>query len=253
LPAGVYVHVVKEDPERQGLLFAGTERGAFVSFDDGDHWQPLQLNLPATSVRDFQVYDGDLIVATHGRGFWVIDDISPLRQADPSIAQADAYLFQPAAAIDVDQGGDDGMRMQKDEPQAENPPDGAYIDYWLKDDAKGPVTLEILDGDGKVLHTFSSEETAGAGRRGGGGGAERGIPNTAIIWREPPAPFSDKAGMHRAVWRPNTGGRGGFRYRRGPQEPVVTLPGEFTAKLTVNGKSYQQTFTVKPDPRPLDG
>jgi photosystem II stability/assembly factor-like uncharacterized protein len=249
LPAGVYVHVVKEDPEREGLLFAGTERGAFVSFDDGDHWQPLQLNLPATSVRDFQVYSGDLIVGTHGRGFWVIDDISPLRQADPKIAQADVYLFQPAEAIDVDQGGDDGMRMQKDEPQAENPPDGAYIDYWLREDAKGPVTLEILGGDGTVLHTFSSEEAPRPARRGGGGG----IPNTAIIWREPPAPFSAKAGMHRAVWKPNTGRRGGCRFRRGPQEPQVTLPGEFTARLTVNGKSYTHTFTVKPDPRPLDG
>jgi photosystem II stability/assembly factor-like uncharacterized protein len=250
LPAGVYVHVVKEDPERQGLLFAGTERGAYVSFDDGDHWQPLQLNLPVTSVRDFAVYDGDLIVATHGRGFWVIDDMSALRQADATIVQADAYLYKPADAIDVDQGGDDGTPLQKDEPQAENPPDGAYIDYWLKADATGPVTLEILDDKGTTLHTFSGEATLQAPRGRPGGG----IPNTTALWRPEPVPFATSAGMHRAVWRPNTGGRrgfGGFR-RRGPQEPEVTLPGTFTAKLTVSGRSYTQTFTVRPDPRLLD-
>ncbi|HYX82711.1 MAG TPA: glycosyl hydrolase, partial [Gemmatimonadales bacterium] len=108
LPAGVYVHVVREDAIRPDLVFAGTERGAYVSFDGGDHWQPLQLNLPVTSVRDFQVYDNDLIVATHGRGFWVIDDISPLRQVDATVLAADVHLFKPADAINVIQGGDDG-------------------------------------------------------------------------------------------------------------------------------------------------
>ncbi|HEY6110041.1 MAG TPA: hypothetical protein VIV56_14175, partial [Gemmatimonadales bacterium] len=107
LPAGVYVHVVREDPARKGLLFAGTERGVFLSLDDGDHWQPLQLNLPATSMRDLQIYGNDLIVATHGRGFWVIDDISPLRQIDAAMA-ADAWLFKPADAVLVDQGDDNG-------------------------------------------------------------------------------------------------------------------------------------------------
>ena len=103
--AGGYVHVVKEDPVRRGLLFAGTERGVFVSFDDGDNWQSLQLNLPVTSMRDFELYGNDLIVATHGRGFWVIDDISPLRQASDEIANRDAYLFKPADAIADESGG----------------------------------------------------------------------------------------------------------------------------------------------------
>jgi len=250
LPLGVYVHTVKEDPMRQGLLFAGTERGAFVSFDDGEHWQPLQLNLPVTSVRDFAVYQNDLIVATHGRGFWVIDDISALRQAAPDVATADAYLFKPIDAIDYDQGGDDGTPLQKDEPQAENPPSGAYIDYYLKADATGPVTIEILDDNGTTLHTFSSETSPAAPGRG----APSGIPRTSPLWRPAPTPFGTSAGMHRVVWKPNTGGGrrfGGFG-RRGAREPEVTLPGTFTAKLTVNGKSSSQTFRVLPDPREMD-
>jgi photosystem II stability/assembly factor-like uncharacterized protein len=249
LPAGVYVHTVKEDPARQGLLFAGTERGVYVSFDDGDHWQPLQHNLPATSMRDLEIYGNDLIVATHGRGFWVLDDISPLRQVDDTVAAADAFLFKPADAIDVDQGDDNGTPYQKDEPRSENPADGAYIDYYLKADAAGPVTLEILDAKGTSLHTYSSEAPAAGGRP-----ARPGIPNTTALWRPEPKAFSATAGMHRVSWRPNTGrpaGFGGFG-ARGPQEPVVTLPAEFTAKLTVSGKSYTQTFTVRPDPRRLE-
>jgi hypothetical protein len=250
LPAGVYVHTVKEDPSRQGLLFAGTERGVFVSFDDGDHWQPLQHNLPATSMRDLEIYGNDLIVATHGRGFWVIDDISPLRQIDDTVAAADAYLFKPADAIDLDQGDDNGTPYQQDEPRAENPADGACIDYYLKADAVGPVTLEILDAKGASLHTFSS-----APRSPNDSAERRGIPNTTALWRPEPKRFSAAAGMHRVSWRPNTGRPAGFGAfgARGPQEPVVTLPAEFTAKLTVNGKSYTQTFTVRPDPRHLEG
>jgi hypothetical protein len=247
LPADGYVHVVREDPERQGLLFAGTERGAFVSFDDGDHWQPLQLNLPVTSVRDFQIYANDLIVATHGRGFWAIDDIGALRQADASVAQADAYLYRPTDTTLYDQGGDNGTPFQKDEPQAENPPEGVYIDYWLGADAPGAVTLEILDGAGAVLQDLS----APPGRGGGPGAQGGGIPRTSPLWQQPPEPFATSAGMHRAVWQPNTGRRRGFGGfgGRGPQLPVVTLPGEFTARLTVNGNRQERKFTVLPDPR----
>ncbi len=251
LPQGVYVHVVREDPERRGLLFAGTERGAFISFDDGDHWQPLQLDLPVTSVRDFQVYLNDLIVATHGRGFWVIDDISALRQIDDSVAQADAYLFKPADQILVDQGNDNGTGVQKDEPITPNPPEGVYIDYYLKSDANGPVTLEILDADGESLATFPAPEGGGAGpgRRGGRSG---GIPNTTALWRPEPEPFHTDAGMHRVTWLPYTGRNRGFgdfsRRGGGPPRKVVQLPGEFTVKLTAGGKTYTQTFKVKPDP-----
>ncbi len=248
LPADGYVHVVREDPERQGLLFAGTERGTFVSFDDGDHWQSLQLNLPVTSVRDFQIYEGDLIVATHGRGFWVIDGIAALRQADATVAASDAFLFAPAATTLFDQGGDNGTPFQRDEPQAQNPPEGVFIDYYLGQGASGSVTLEILDEAGTVLETFPNR--AASGRGGGPGGQGGGIPRTSPLWQQPPEPFATSAGMHRAVWTPNTGRRRGFGgFGRGPQAPVVSLPGTFTARLTVNGKGQERTFTVRPDPR----
>lgn len=247
LPAGVYVHTVKEDTVRKGLLFAGTERGAFVSFDDGDGWQPLQFNLPVTSVRDFEVYDKDLIVATHGRGFWVIDGIGALREMNATIAQSDAYLFKPADALNYIKGGDNGTPFQKDEAWAENPPDGAYIDYYLRNDASGPVTLEILDASGTVLRTFSNAETAPGAPTPD---QRTGIPRTSPLWRPPPAPFAVTAGMHRTVWlpvaatppdaQPSAGGLG---------QPPVLLTGTFKARLTVNRKSYTQTFDVKPDPR----
>jgi photosystem II stability/assembly factor-like uncharacterized protein len=257
LPANGYVHVVKEDAVRKGMLFAGTERGIHVSFDDGDSWQPLQLNLPVTSVRDFEVYGNDLIVATHGRGFWVIDDISPLRQASDEIARADAYLFKPADTVLMNQGFDNGTPTQKDEPQAQNAPNGATIDYYLKSAATGPVSLEILDARGACLAIFTSAPLAdspcaaggrglgrGAGARGGGAGG--GIPNTSALWRPDPVPFSTQAGMHRVVWTPGGGGRG-FGGGRGAATPPPT--GTFTAKLTVNGQAQTQTFTLKPDPR----
>ncbi len=257
LPAGVYVHTVKEDPVRRGLLFAGTERGAFVSFDDGDRWQPLQLNLPPTSVRDFQAYGNDLIVATHGRGFWVIDDISPLRQVSDAVLAADAYLFEPADAINVIQGGDDGTPLQRDEPQAANPPDGAVIDYYLKAAATGPVTLEILDAGGQSLRAYSSAAAAGARVPGGGPGAAPtgGLARVSPLWVSVPEPFSAAAGAHRVVWRPVApvagGPRGGGGGGGGFGRPVRLLTGTFTAKLTVNGQAYTRTFTVRPDPRSL--
>ncbi len=217
---------------------------------DREHWQPLQLNLPATSVRDFQVYGNDLIVATHGRGFWVIDDISALRQMNDVVAAADAYLFKPADAINVIQGGGNGTPFQRDEPRADNPPDGAIIYYYLKAAATGPVTLEILDSKGATLETMSSAPAAAPAAGGPGAGAG-GIPNTSALWRPAPEPFAATAGLHRAVWRPVLrerrtgpgGGGGGF----GRAETLLT--GTFTAKLTVNGQSYTQAFTVKPDPR----
>jgi photosystem II stability/assembly factor-like uncharacterized protein len=254
LPAGVYVHAVKEDPMRQGLLIAGTERGVFVSFDDGDHWQTLQLNLPVTSMRDFEFYGNDLVVATHGRGFWVIDDISPLRQVNDAVIRADAHLFKPADAAIYDQGGDNGTPLQKDEPQALNPANGAMIDYYLRSDAAGPVTLEILDASGAVRATFSADATAsgrggaggGRGGPGGGGGRGGGIPNTSALWRQTPEPFSGRAGMHRVIWNPLGGGGRGGGGRGGAAAPPVSLPATFSARLTVNGQTYTETFTVRP-------
>jgi photosystem II stability/assembly factor-like uncharacterized protein len=278
LPGGSYMHTIKEDPMRRGLLFAGSERGVYLSFDDGDSWQSLQLNLPVTSMRDLEIHGNDLVLATHGRGFWVIDDIAPLRQINDEVARADAFLFKPSDAIYAIQGGDNGTPVQKDEPQAQNPPNGATIDYYLKSPANGPVTFEILDAGNATLATFSNESApvAPAGRGRGTGG----IPNTSALWRTPPEPISGAAGMHRVTWAPGGGGRGGFaggpagaggstltgpagaagappargnaqRGGRGGRGAPGGAPvtGTFTAKLTVNGKSYTQTFSIRPDPR----
>ena len=248
LPRGVYVHAIKEDPSRAGLLFAGTERGVHVSLDDGDTWQPLQSNLPATSVRDLEIYGSDLIVATHGRGFWVMDDISALRQVSDAVLAGAAYLFKPADAINVAQGGDNGTPLQKDEPQAQNPATGAAIDYYLKADATGPVTLEILDASGAVLRTLSAD--APAAQAGGRAGRVGGIPNTSSLWRAAPSAFPTTAGLHRVFWNPvagNAGAGGGGGFGRGGG--VTMLTGTFTARLKVGEQSYSQSFVVKPDPR----
>ena len=249
LPADGYVHVVREDPERQGLLFAGTERGAFVSFDDGDHWQPLQLNLPVTSVRDFQVYDGDLIVATHGRGFWVIDDIGALRQADATCAQADAYLFKPRDTVArTTRAATTARPSRRTSPRRRTRPRARTSTTGLEADASGPVTLEILDADGRGLHTFSSEYTPRTGRRVRVAGG--GIPNTSALWRQPPEPFSNAPGCTAPCGTPRRAEGGSAVVRRaGGATPAGDVPGEFTARLTVNGETYKQTFSVRPDPR----
>jgi len=226
-----------------------------VSFDDGEQWLPLQLNLPTTSMRDLEVYEDDLIVATHGRGFWAIDDIAPLRQFDPALLSADAFLFKPSDAINYVATSDNGTPLQKDEPQAANPPNGVAIDYWLRAAAAGPVTLEIADSTGAVVRAYGTNAppTPAAGGRGGSGG----IPNTSPLWRPAPEPFATSAGMHRVVWNPVSapagrggggGGGGGGGFGRGG----VPLFGTFTARLTVGGRSYTQSFTVKPDPRSVD-
>ena len=250
LPAGVYVQTVKEDPRRRGLLFAGTERAVFVSFDDGDHWKSLQLNLPPASMRDLAIHDDDLIVATHGRGFWVLDDITALRQIDDQVVKSDAFLFRPADAVNITPGSDNGTPMPRDEPLAENPSTGALIDYYLKSNADGPVTLEILDPSGEVIRRYSSEEKPA-----------RVNPDTLNIpafWVRTPESLSAAAGMHRWIWdlrpappqRPaggggGGGGGGGFR-GRGVSN---VLPGTYTVKLTAGGKSYTQPLVVKMDPR----
>lgn len=245
LPRGVYVHTIKEDPQRQGLLFAGTERGAFVSLDDGGTWQPLQLNLPATSVRDFEIYNNDLIVGTHGRGIWVIDDISPLRQVSDAVLATDAYLFKPAESTAYIPGTDNGTPMQKDEPQAKNPPEGAALYYWLKSVPAGPVTIEVTDAAGAVVGRFSSTEsgTPDAGRRRSSGG----IPNVSPLWRQPPAPFSTAAGLHRVVWPTVAESRGDPFGPPGERGPTIHT-GSFTAKLTVGSQTYTQSFHVRADP-----
>ena len=247
LPKGIYVQTVKEDPERRGLLFAGTERTVFVSFDDGDLWQSLQLNLPPASMRDLAIHENDLIVATHGRGFWVIDNMSALRQISNETAQARAVLFQPAEAIQVIPGSDNGTPMPRDEPLAENPAAGAVIDYYLKTNSSGTVTLEILDPSGELVRRYSSDDKFPA--------INPDTLNIPAFWMRTPEPLSAAAGMHRVIWdfRPTPpqrpaggGGGGGGGFGRGA---TLVLPGVYRVRLTVEGKTFTQPLVVKSDPR----
>ena len=238
IPDGSFVNVVREDPLKKGLLYAGTERGVYVSFDDGGHWQSLQQNLPVTSIRDIDVhhdkYNDDLVIATHGRAFWVLDDVSALRQ----VAAVDgvAVLFKPDDAVRLHLPGFTGTPMHADEPGAHNPPDGAALDYWLKDDATGAVTLDILDKHGKPVRHYSSADKHEA--------PDLSQINATAEWYATPAPLSAAHGMHRFVWdlhlaAPEALGSDG----------VWALPGGYTVKLTVGGKSYTQPLTVLNDPR----
>ena len=229
-------------------MIAGTERSVFVSFDDGDHWQSLQLNLPAASMRDLAIHEDDLIVATHGRGFWVLDDITALRQIGDGLANADAHLFRPADAFNMPPGTDNGTPQPRDEPLAENPPYGAMIDYYLKSNASGPLTLEILDPSGETIRRYSSEDRTPP--------VDPDKLSIPVFWVRQPEPLSKLAGMHRWVWdlRPTppaeSGGRAAavtanFFGGRGP----TVLPATYTVKLTVGGKSYTQPLVVRIDPR----
>jgi photosystem II stability/assembly factor-like uncharacterized protein len=246
LPAGVYMQTVKEDPIRQGLLFAGTELGVFVSFNDGDDWRSLQLNMPPVSMRDLAIHGDDLIVATHGRSFWVLDDITALRQMSEKVAQSDAYLFRPAEAIRMHHGNDFASPMPHDEALAGNPPVGAMLDYYLKTASAGAVVIEILDARAQVVRRFSSEDREPAVK-----------PETLqfpAFWKTAPQPLPAGAGMHRWIWdlqytpvagAPRPDDDDLFLAPRG----VVALPGAYTVKLTVGGRSYSQPLTVTMDPR----
>ena len=158
LPENGPVNTVREDPVRRGLLFAGTEQAVFVSFNDGDSWQPLRLNMPATSIRDLVIHDDDLVVGTHGRSFWILDDIAALRELRTDIADDPAHLFRPQTTYRVRWNVNTDTPLPPEEPAAKNPPDGAIIDYYLKSAAAGPVTLEILDEAGKLVRRFASTD-----------------------------------------------------------------------------------------------
>ena len=159
IPGGSFVNAVREDPVKKGLLYAGTEKGVYFSLDDGDHWQPLQANLPVTSVRDLEVHGDDLVIATHGRAFWVLDDVAPLRQLDARVEGAAAWLFEPATAVRFLPAGFTGTPSPKDEAAAPNPPSGALLDYALKTAAR-QVALEIRDGQGGLVRRYTSADPA---------------------------------------------------------------------------------------------
>jgi photosystem II stability/assembly factor-like uncharacterized protein len=252
LPEGGIVNAVREDPVRKGLLYAGTEGTVHVSFDDGGHWQSLRLNMPATSIRDLVVKDDDLVVATHGRSFWILDDVTPLRQADAQTASQDAVLFAPQVAHRVRWNTNPDTPLPPEEPAGQNPPDGAIVNYWLKAKPAETVVLEVLDPVGRLVRRFRSDDEPEVPLEG------RNIPD---LWIRPPQVLSAEPGMHRFVWDLHhpapTVPKESQQYPiaavagntpRAPQGPWA-LPGAYTVRLTAAGKSLTQTLTVKMDPR----
>jgi photosystem II stability/assembly factor-like uncharacterized protein len=250
LPAEGPINVVREDPVRQGLLFAGTERAVFISFNDGDDWQPLRLNMPATSIRDLVVHDDDVIVGTHGRSFWILDDVTPLRQLDERVAAAEAHLFRPQMAHRVRWNTNTDTPLPPEEPAGQNPPDGAIINYYLKEAAAGNVALEIFDAKGKLVRRYSSTDKPEP--------VDEKALDVPTYWIRPTPILSARAGSHRFVWDQHYPPPPGPRsypiaaiYRDTASEPKGpwVLPGNYQVRLTVGAKSYEQPLVVRMDPR----
>ena len=253
LPNDAPIDTVREDPVRKGLLFAGSETSVWVSFDDGDHWQSLQLDLPHSSMRDLWIHQSDLIVATHGRGFWILDDITPLRHFGEKALPTSAWLCPPAAAYRVRRDTNTDTPLPPDEPLAENPPVGAVIDYYLPQAASGAVTLEILDSAGKLVRRYASTDKPDITE------AEMKTLAIPVWWPRPPRILASSAGLHRWVWdlhgTPPEAMHHEFpiaavpyRTPRTPQGPLAD-PGAYTVRLTVEGHSYTEPLTIKMDPR----
>ena len=251
LPAGHYVTVVRADPLRRGLLYAGTDVGVYVSFDNGSNWQPLQYNLPTAWIRDLLVHGNDLVAGTQGRAIWVLDDITPLREVKPDIDQQAVHLFAPAVAVRLHADNNKDTPLPPDTPIGHNPPDGAVFDYWLGSHVHGPVTLKIVDAQGQVLRSFSSEAKP----------AE--LPADRYFsagWIKPTPRLGDGPGMHRFIWSLHLPRPQAVRYhysiaavwgRNTPLEPrgARVLPGNYTVELQADGRTSRQTLIVSEDPR----
>lgn len=261
LPADEMARVVREDPFRKGLLYAGTDAGVYVSFNDGDRWQPLQLNLPAAPVNDLDVHDNDLVVATFGRSLWILDDLTPLRQANSESAAATVF-FQPEPALRARWDNNQDTPLPPETPAGQNPPDGAILNYVLKTAPAGEISLAILDAKGNAVRRFTSDGKA----------PELPLPNVPGYWFGPVPVLPKKAGLNRFVWDlrypdpdalPYAYSGGLLEYteytladhaipgdtpRRQPQGPLAT-PGDYTLELTVDSQTYRQPLVVKLDPR----
>ncbi len=252
LPDNEPVNTVREDPERKGLLFAGTERSVYVSWDDGDHWQSLRLNLPASSVRDLVVHNDDIVVGTHGRSFWILDNITPLRQFDTKITANSAHLFKPQLTYRVRRDNNPDTPLPPEEPAGQNPPNGAMIDYWLKDANSAPVIIEIKDESGTTIRRFSS--------------ADKPEPvnpkeiNVPMYWVRPTHLPSATASMHRFVWDltypvPDLLSRDfpiSAIYHDTPLYPAgaTVLPGQYTVSFSVGEKIVaKEPLEIRMDPR----
>jgi len=250
IPADENVNSVREDPRRIGMLFAGTERAVYVSFDDGDHWQSLRLNMPATSIRDLLIKDDDLAVATHGRGFWILDDIMPLRQLSDEVLAQRAFLFAAEPALRIHWNSNTDTPLPPDTPAGQNPPDGAIVDYYLKTPADGPVTLEIWTSKGALQRRISSADPIPSAD------PELAIPS---YWVRPVQPLSTAAGLHRFIfdlhWKPVPGIKPEYPISAVPGNtaPQATspwiMPGYYSMILTVDGRHYGVPFRIEMDPR----
>ena len=268
IPAGEIINAVREDPERKGLLFAAAEKGVYVSFDDGANWESLRLNLPATSVRDVIIKGDDLVVATHGRGFWILDNITPLRQLDrpeggttPTSSHVDGAgaplrrphigLLKPQTALRVRANMNTDTPFPPDEPAGENPLDGAMIDYFLSKDASAPVTIEIKDGKDQLVRKYSSADTLVQANP-----QRLRIPS---YWVRPQQSVSTKRGMHRFLWdmhytpiagvEPDYPISATYRNTAPRATSPWVMPGDYTVTLTIDGKAFSHPLTVAMDPR----
>ncbi len=243
IAANSFLRAVREDPEQKQLLFAGTETGVYVSFNDGYNWQPVQLNLPVTSICDLAIHGDDLIVATHGRSFWILDNITPLRRATEAAQAKSFFLYHPATALRIDNDSFPGTPIPPEEPTAENPPAGAMIDYSLKQSARS-IKLEIIDPQQKLVRTFSSEDQHQE-KQPPIPVAERWLPKPEVLEKPP--------GLHRFIWDlrwyssggPSADDDSSFRNPRGPE----VVPGIYQVRLTVDGNAQTQPLKVIMDPR----
>ena len=253
LPPDSPANTVREDPVRRGLLFAGTERTVYFSSDDGAHWQSLQRNLPSTSIRDLVIHGDDLVVGTHGRSFWILDDISALRSlpaAQSALAKTGAYLFKPADAYRVRRDEWSDTPLPPEEPAGQNPPDGAIVDYALAQNARGPLTLAVYDSSGRLVRRWRS--------------TDKPVPidpeiTVPTYWVRPSRIPQASAGLHRFIWDYRYTAPRAVSYgypisaivHDTPRVPqgVLAMPGTYTVKLTVNGRTESQTVRIRMDPR----
>ena len=242
------INTVREDAERKGLLFAGSENAVYVSFDAGEHWQSLRLNMPATSIRDLVIKDDDIVIGTHGRSFWILDNITPLRQVQSATSVHDIVMFKPQKAMRIRWNMNTDTPLPPEEPAGQNPPDGAAIDIALKSDAKTPVVIEIYDQQNKLIRKISNTDTAYA------------IPalNIPLYWIRPQQMLSSKAGGQRFLWdmryeplnEPVSYPMTAVKNNTAP-EPTApwVMPGSYKIKLTVNGQTIEQPLEIVMDPR----
>jgi photosystem II stability/assembly factor-like uncharacterized protein len=248
LPTGAVVNAIREDPTTPHLLYAGTEIGVFVSFNDGDNWQPLQLNLPVTSIRDLVIHEDDLVVATHGRSFWVLDDLTPLRQ-QAALTGETPYLFAPARAFRLRRNQNTDTPLPPEEPAGQNPPDGAILDFYLSSAPHSPLQLEIVDANGKLVRRYLSTDRV-----------EPDEPlNVPSYWIRQPLALATSAGIHRWIWDLRTAPPAALLhdypisaiFHDTPRDPlgVYVLPGKYIVRLTVDGRTSTQPITIVMDPR----